>query len=404
MLYINIVLGIMLLITELVLYRLDKYSNKMVFVSFTILLVPFYSVIIFFDTRIIQSYLVFDTFELDLLSYMIFVVLLLGVNISALFMNTVKIKKARYESEYSTQFISFSFYVTAVLSILAFLVNYIRVLSIGGIEVLFINPRLYELTFGANSVINYIYFLNVPSLIFLLLKKRYGYIKKIDLLIALVLVLISIFHGIKFTIFDTVIIPALFSILSLNKSNKINLSKYFKLFTPMIGVFLVFNQFVRGSSGKLTEAFLGYILPSYVNLLYSVSIEPVSFNFVLKLFWPSLIQYPLTDISIMNPVGFMLNPKYNMPTGILIMYETFNYLGLIFIPLILMLISKFLMKNRHKNIVYMFTNTMFHYCLLFLFWSWSFTKIKYIYYVVFFILWSFSHSVITRSKKIRLFK
>jgi oligosaccharide repeat unit polymerase len=335
---------------------------------------------------------------------MIFVVLLLGVNISALFMNTVKIKKARYESEYSTQFISFSFYVTAVLSILAFLVNYIRVLSIGGIEVLFINPRLYELTFGANSVINYIYFLNVPSLIFLLLKKRYGYIKKIDLLIALVLVLISIFHGIKFTIFDTVIIPALFSILSLNKSNKINLSKYFKLFTPMIGVFLVFNQFVRGSSGKLTEAFLGYILPSYVNLLYSVSIEPVSFNFVLKLFWPSLIQYPLTDISIMNPVGFMLNPKYNMPTGILIMYETFNYLGLIFIPLILMLISKFLMKNRHKNIVYMFTNTMFHYCLLFLFWSWSFTKIKYIYYVVFFILWSFSHSVITRSKKIRLFK
>jgi len=404
LLYINIVLGIMLLITELVLYRLDKYSNKMVFVSFTILLVPFYSVIIFFDTRIIQSYLVFDTFELDLLSYMIFVVLLLGVNISALFMNTVKIKKARYESEYSTQFISFSFYVTAVLSILAFLVNYIRVLSIGGIEVLFINPRLYELTFGANSVINYIYFLNVPSLIFLLLKKRYGYIKKIDLLIALVLVLISIFHGIKFTIFDTVIIPALFSILSLNKSNKINLSKYFKLFTPMIGVFLVFNQFVRGSSGKLTEAFLGYILPSYVNLLYSVSIEPVSFNFVLKLFWPSLIQYPLTDISIMNPVGFMLNPKYNMPTGILIMYETFNYLGLIFIPLILMLISKFLMKNRHKNIVYMFTNTMFHYCLLFLFWSWSFTKIKYIYYVVFFILWSFSHSVITRSKKIRLFK
>jgi hypothetical protein len=104
----------------------------------------------------------------------------------------------------------------------------------------------------------------------------------------------------------------------------------------------------------------------------------------------------------MNPVGFILNPKYNMPTGILIMYESLNFLGLIFIPLFLMLISKFLMRNKRKNIVFMFTNTIFHYCLLFLFWSWSFTKLKYIYYVLFFILWSFVHSLITHKKKIKI--
>ena len=402
MIFINIAIGFMLLITELLLYKYDKYSNRIIFISFTILMLPFYLVLLFFDAPIIQSYLVFDTFKPNLLSYMVFITLLLGINFSVIIMNSIKIIEPRFENVYSCKFISFSFYFTATLSILSFSANFVRVIGIGGVATLFNNPRLYELTFGANTLINYIYFLNVPSIIFFLMKKKYGDLRKIDFLIVTILVLISFFHGIKFTIFDTILIPALFSILSLNIDTRINLRKYVKLFTPMILVFLLFTHFVRGASGKLLDAFIGYIAPSYVNLLYSISVEPISFNFVLKLFWPYLIPYPFTSISTMNPVGFILNPKYNMPTGILIMYESLNFLGLIFVPLFLMLISKFLMRNKRKNIVFMFTNTIFHYCLLFLFWSWSFTKLKYIYYVLFFIIWSFVHSLITHKKKIKI--
>lgn len=291
--FVDFGLLLLLIFCEIIIYKLDKHSRKLVFLSTILLFVPFYLVILYFDSFSIQRYLVFDTFSLSTLSYMIFIISIVGFVIASIIMNIVSVEEVKAKKVYSIKIINVSFYLTAFISITAFLVNLNRVGGIGGVSLLFEEPRLYEITFGSNTFSNYFYFLNVPALIFLLKKIELTNAKFIDLFIGSVLVLISFFHGIKFTIFDTILFTFIYYLFN---SEKINLRKlvlvYSFIFLSLVTIYILFSEMVRGSRSDLILTFTSYIYPNVINALYAIEVQPLAFNFIRSI-WPSVIPYIL---------------------------------------------------------------------------------------------------------------
>lgn len=305
-----------------------------------------------------------------------------GIGISSL--KYIKIKTNNIRINYDTDKMAKIYYYFAFFSITAFTINLMRVILNGGLGMIFINPREYEATFGANFLINYLYFLNVPALCLYLYLRNLNVKLKFGIIINIVLVIISFFHGIKFTIFDTILYPTIFYYL-LRKNSSIKPIAI--VFSILISIFILFSIFVRGGTDKsplLSVA--SYIFPNYYNLAYNIEQSPVQFGQITSLFLPDKIPNPTDEIAFGNPVsGFALNESYNMYTSLITLFYAFNYFGPLFY-LVIFIIQYYYYLKKNQSILSLFISTYFYFCLIFSFYFYAYTKFKNVYYVLVFIL------------------
>lgn len=275
------------------------------------------------------------------------------------------------------------YYGFSILSLLAFTFNMVNVITKLTLTGIFINPRLYEKVFGSYTVINYLYFLNIPALCLSIFIHKNNNKIKFHKLINTLLVLISFFHGIKFTIFDTILFPAIFLYYyNVRFSLKPILSIFFILFS----VYIFFNFFIRGNvhGYNIFDQVLSYITPNFYNFFYSVEKAPDQFTFFTDLVLPDKFPKFLQNVSFKGVSGFILNEKYNMQTILADFYLAFSiFAPFLFLPYLLF--ALFFYVHRNKNIYFYFLAVYFIFCLFFAFFFNAFTKTKYLYFIATFI-------------------
>lgn len=321
--------------------------------------------------------------EFGFQAYLLYFITIISFGIGIASLKYIQFNKLNCKTSYDNQKLIKIYYYFAILSGIAFVINFTRILVNGGLLLLFVNPREYEATFGANVIINYIYFLNVPALCIYIYLRNQKIKLKFSLIINILLVLVSFFHGIKFTIFDTILYPTiLYYIIRKNNSIKpIALT-----FSVLLIIFVLFSLLVRGGSDK--SPFLSiasYIFPNYYNLAYNIEQAPIQFGQVTSLFLPDKIPNPTSDIAIGEPIeGFVLNDSYNMYTSLFTLYYAFNFLGPLFYTIIFIIQYYFYLK-REQSIISLFISTYLYFCLIFSFYFYAYTKFKNVYYVFIFI-------------------
>jgi len=370
-----------------IVYFFDRHTKKIHFFTISLMYLPFSIAYEFKDIELFSVFFVFEKPKMEAVFYTLYGVLSLSI-IAAMFLSSYVPYKPVVEC-YRIYFrrkkrIAFLYYSLALISVISFLINF---QSVGfSPTTLFINPREYEHEFGSNFAVNYLYFLNVPAIcLYIFYKKVTGLQLKFGILINCVLIVVSFFHGIKFTIFDTLLIPSFFAYI-LYYQEKIEWKKILIFFMLLALVFVGFMELVRGGTSSIVVNLVSYILPNYYNFVYSVEQEIIQFNFVFPLLFPDKIPDPFTEYSHVGPTGFLLNDKYNMYTGLFSLYSAFNIFGiLILIPCIYVL-NKILILRSGGSLFALFLATIFSFCLFFMFYFWAFTKTKYWYYLFVFLL------------------
>ncbi len=274
------------------------------------------------------------------------------------------------------------YYLLSFLSIVSFFFNFQRVNF--DINLLFLFPRQYEEIFGQNSLINYIYFLNVPAICLFIYLRHYKINLKFSLIINLILVLISFFHGIKFTVFDTFLFPVFFYF-HLNKFSRKNLVAIFFILFFLLVFYLTFSFFVRGSTDEdisIVSSVLNYILPNYYNLAYSFDVTPFQFD-PISPFLPDKLLNPFQAFFFQGDYGFVLNDKFNMSTAFNVYYGLFPLISLIFLlPCIVFLRRKVLSKLLiYQDFKFAFLISYIDFCIFFTWYFFAFNKTKYVYFV-----------------------
>ena len=114
---------------------------------------------------------------------------------------------------------------------------------IGDLNILFSDPRAWEKLFGQYVLLNYMYFLHLPALVVLGVLTGKGYGKRLDWLIICILLSLTVFHGIKYTILH----GFFFFLFALYLARNERLSKFF-YFTSLVLFILMlsFFMFIRG--------------------------------------------------------------------------------------------------------------------------------------------------------------
>lgn len=364
-------------------YKFDL-SRKKIFAWPLIIFILFYS--ISFDV-IEQEQIrltVFTNFKLhlSLRSYIYYFVTCFAFAIGIHLACIQRRQKINHCCSYNFHRIVYLYYYFVVLALIGFCINISRV--IGNFGILFISPREYEELFGASSLINYLYFLNVPALCLFVFLKHHKQKIKYSGLANTLMVLISFFHGIKFTIFDTIAYPTIFYYFLKDKvSIKSILCAAFILF----GLFIMFAIFVRGAeSGSPVLTFLCYIIPNFYNLEYSIETYANNWGDFALLITPELIQSPTIAIGNIErpPTGFIFNESYNMCTSLLPLFQCLNLFGPFFyIPIFYY--QYYIYKNRKYSLSHMFLSVYLEYCLYFAFYFYAYTKFKNFFYVILFI-------------------
>lgn len=305
-----------------------------------------------------------------LIAFLIFYCVLLTNKVQPLLVEDVKYDVVKLKRVY---------YLFAFASIAAFAVNLYRVISTVTLRAIVLAPRVYEEVFGHSTAINYIYFLNIPALCLSVYLKNNGHVVKRQRLLNVLLVSISFFHGIKFTIYDTLLIPAIF--LFLNKKEA-KFKPVFLFGSSLLAIYFLFGFFIRGGVGGYSpvDQLLSYITPNFYNFFYSIEKSPEQFTFFATLVTPDKLPDYFISYSTQGASGFLLNNKYNMQTILSAFYSTFSiFAPFLFLPYLLL--TLFLYKNIKRNLVYYFLTVYFIYSLLFSFYVYAFTKTKYIYLV-----------------------
>lgn len=274
------------------------------------------------------------------------------------------------------------YYALASMATIAFVVNLSNVNF--DISLLFLNPRAYEEIFGQYSAVNYVYFLNVPALcisIYLRQKNQRLYAARI---IDFILVLMSFFHGIKFTVFDTLLLPAFFYF-HCSREPRRALFILGSTLCVLLGFYLAFSIGVRGFSddeGPLFSAVLNYILPNYYNFAYAIQFQPMQFDPVSFLL-PDKIPNPFLPILFPGDYGFILNDRFNMSTAYSVIFAALPPLSWIFfIPIIArfrLYIIRY--KRRMATLHSIFIVAYMDFCLFFFWYFFAFNKTKYVYYI-----------------------
>ncbi len=366
-------------------YRFDKTTHKIFFaISFAFL----FCISISYDTRnsLFNEKEVFETgrpsfgFEFwaiyfeSILAFIIFYFILFKSKTD--FIVTRK-------NNYHLDRIKKLYYYFSFISLAAFVINIIRVFLKLPITAILLNPRLYEKTFGASTPINYLYFLNIPALCLSVYLTQEGITLKGKKWLNFFLIFISLFHGIKFTIFDTLLYPAIFLFLY----KKTFSFKPVLVFSGLLmAVYLGFNILVRGNIKGYTifDQVLSYITPNFYNFFYSIEKTPEQFNFLSVLFIPDKIPNIFSFSNFNGISGFLMNEKYNMQTILSEFYNTFSiFAPFLFIPFLLL--ALFFYRFSNKNLVYKFVSVYLIFCLLFSFYFYAFTKTKYVYLIFVFV-------------------
>lgn len=369
--------------TLLLVYILDKSDSKVAFYisSPFFLFLSFFP--LYFNADLGDKWLLFDDFTLTYTSWVWLIIIILNYFFAFLISMQFKSTAANYSSEfllknYSPQKIDIFFYLFCILSLTAFFINFSRVGF--SISELFIDPRQYEKIFGMFWYINYFYFLHVPALILFVIKVYIKNVSKIEFFLALVIFLSTFFHGIKYTVFDAIFFPLLFYI-CLVGFNKVKI-KFVILCTFFIVFFSIFSFNVRGGYGDFDPLIIfTYILPNYYNLFYSLELKPFPMVFPYN----ALLGFlPETDLESFLLGGFILNPKYNMSTGLKELIEVFSVFCVLgfYVPSLI-----YLKKYKRNSILHIFMATYILFCFLMMFYSYYFgTKFKYIYFLIIFII------------------
>ena len=366
-------------------YRFDKTTHKIFFaISFAFL----FCISISYDTRnsLFNEKEVFETgrpsfgFEFwaiyfeSILAFIIFYFILFKSKTD--FIVTRK-------NNYHLDRIKKLYYYFSFISLAAFVINIIRVFLKLPITAILLNPRLYEKTFGASTPINYLYFLNIPALCLSVYLTQEGITLKGKKWLNFFLIFISLFHGIKFTIFDTLLYPAIFLFLY----KKTFSFKPVLVFSGLLmAVYLGFNILVRGNIKGYTifDQVLSYITPNFYNFFYSIEKTPEQFNFLSVLFIPDKLPNIFSFSNFNGISGFLMNEKYNMQTILSEFYNTFSiFAPFLFIPFLLL--ALFFYRFSNKNLVYKFVSVYLIFCLLFSFYFYAFTKTKYVYLIFVFV-------------------
>lgn len=327
----------------------------------------------------------FKNINLGFKSYLLFCLTLLSFAI-AIAITNYKDQQNHSITRYNYKRLKQVYYTMSFISIFAFCINLSRILSNGGLGLLLLNPRTYEEIFGASTFINYLYFLNVPALcLSIYLKHNNIKIKKITI-INTILIAISFFHGIKFTIFDTILYPVCFYYLL---RDKVSLKPLIVTFSILIGIFVLFSTFIRGGDSKspLLSVLL-YILPNFYNLSYNIENHTNTFGFsgLMGILIPDKVpKPPLGWLQIgEREGGFILNDAYNMFTVLDPLFYALNYAGPLFFILIFILL-RYAYNRKQKSLIHLFLSTYLLFCLFFTFYFYAFAKTKNIYYVLVFI-------------------
>jgi hypothetical protein len=279
---------------------------------------------------------------------------------------------------YSSHRIGLMFYALSLISIFAFILNFQRVGFSAGM--MFASPRKYEALFGQYWYINYLYFLHVPALILYSLRIYLKNNRFFDHGIAIILVLISAFHGIKYTVFDAVFFPIAFYI------GLVGFKKIRKLFYAAIllflGFFTLFSYFVRGADGEgidVALAFLNYLIPNYYNLFYVLEFNPFPMTSPVELFF-AYASGPLSD-NTLNP-GFILNYKYNMLTGSATLIGAMSVFGFV---IFYALFNTVFIAIRNSSLTLLYVKAYILISYLMFFYSYYIgSKYKYIYFLLVF--------------------
>lgn len=280
-------------------------------------------------------------------------------------------------SLYNIKKLKLIFALLTIISFMAFLYNFSNVDF--SLTLLFSNPRHYEAVFGASSLINYLYFLNVLAICVGIFLKIHGLKPKYFYPALVILFVISFFHGIKFTILDTFLFSAFFTINI--KGYSLLRGQYIFLLTLLLSFFGVFNLNLRGfDSENLVAPIIDYILPNYYNLAYGLVIHPFQFN-IIDPFLPDLTPSGL--FKSIPSLGFVLNNKYNMPTGFFTVFSIFfGFSALCFYPAFFMLrnsVFKFSLKG--DRLFGIFLVAYLDFCMFMMFYFFAFNKFKYIFYI-----------------------
>lgn len=370
----------------LIAFILDESDNKVAFYvsSPFFLFLSFFP--IYFNAGLGDKWLVLDSFGLNASSWTWLIIIMINYFlvflISPLFKkSTAKHSPILFLKKYDMRKLDLFFYLFSFLSLIAFIVNFNRV----GFSVseLFINPRKYEKTFGMFWYINYLYFLHVPALIILAIKVHMKNVCSVDLFLSLLVFICTFFHGIKYTVFDAIFFPLLFYI-CLVGFNKVRI-KFLFLCAFFVVFFSIFSFYVRGGYGDFDPLIIfTYILPNYYNLFYSLELKP----FPMVLPHNALLGFlPETDLESFLLGGFILNPKYNMSTGLKELIEVFSIFCILgfYLPALV-----YLKKYKRNSILHIFVATYVLFCFLMMFYSYYFgTKFKYIYFLIIFIIIDF---------------
>ncbi|MDS0217737.1 oligosaccharide repeat unit polymerase [Pseudidiomarina andamanensis] len=337
-----------------------------------------------------KGWLTLDSFTLTWRSW--FWLTIISLSYSLAFLLTRYIVESRGEivgrnrldlslvNTYSHAKIKLFFYLLSGLAFTAFLLNFNRVGF--SVSMMFTAPRKYEVLFGQYWYINYLYFLHVPALIMYALRFYIGNNKFFDHLIAIGLVLISAFHGIKYTVFDALFFPLTFYI-ALVGFKKIRSLFYFVVFF-FLTFFTLFSLFVRGSNSEgleLVLAFLNYLIPNYYNLFYQLESNVFPMTLSTDIFLGYLgSAYAEHRLSM----GFILNDKYNMITGAATVLASLSIFGFV---IFYTLFNTIYISIRKSSITLLYLKSYILISYLMFFYSYYIgSKYKYIYFFLVFII------------------
>ena len=286
-----------------------------------------------------------------------------------------KKEKLREAINYNNNRLIKLFYLFSILSHIGVIFNLSHVDY--SFELLFKSPRDYEMIFGASAFFNYLYFTNVIALIICVYLTHNNVKLRFKNLICVSLIIISFFHGVKFTVFDTILFPFIFY--GYLKRGEIGLI----LPTILIGFLLLFywafSSFIRGAALNPIEQIFSYILPNYYNLAFSIQEVPFQWD-GWTLIVPDKMPSFFSEIYVEGPSGFILNDSYNMQTAYMAYYKFAWYLGPILFLLPIVIIRRLVIEKAFLNILNLFIITYIDYCLIFSFFFHAFTKTKYIYF------------------------
>jgi hypothetical protein len=368
----------------------DKTKYK-VFAMGSTALVFFYGVSIdLMDHPEIQIFFKYKKPTLTYITYSFFFITLIALllsNILVYFFYNRDVYEIP-QKNYSNKKLKRAFYILSFLTFGGLAANLINVFRSGfTVELLVLNPREYEELFGFNVLLNYLYFLNIPAiLVYIYVVKVHETKVPFGKVLVFFLIAISGFHGIKYTIFDSILIPGFFYLL-ISKDTKL---KYMAMvFGLLIGIYSVFSSYVRGGyyeSGLLN--FVSYIIPNYLNMFYNIETYQTQFTPFYNLFLPDKIQGLIPPELQLNPgvnSTYSINPSYNMYTSLDFLYTDFNLLGPLFF-IVIVGVAILLYNNKYKNIiiVYLLADIVYNFNMSF--YTYSYIKIKYFYYIGIFVI------------------